>query len=301
MSVTKIKIGVKPDGSPKILRLDSLFRPELDKVKVRVRKKNWDYLALVAGLPGSGKSTFARGLARYFCKWFDVNYVAFSGDDFVEITNTCPEYSSVILDESFASLNSKVTQTEDFIKIINHLQLIRQKHLYIFLCLPNFFDLAKGIAIFRSSHLFVTYADEKGDRGYFLAFDRDNKRKLYVKGSKFMDYNAQKANFYAKFWENEDILDINEYDRRKKEHLNSQNKEEVEKLHNKQQRNKILWRLYSEYDWKVKDLGKLADLDEKSVYKTFALFKKEPKNPPTSPESSNSTVAIPSIIPYNSR
>lgn len=274
MSVTKIKIGEKMDGSPKILRLDSLFRPELDKVKVRVRKKNWDYVALVAGLPGSGKSTFARGLARYFCKWFGLEYIAFSGDDFIEITNNCPEYSSVILDESFASLNSKLTQTEDFIKIINHLQLIRQKHLFIFLCLPNFFDLAKGIAIFRSSHLFVTYADDKGDRGHFLAFDRDNKRKLYVKGSKFMDYNAQKANFYAKFWENNDILDVSEYDKLKEEHLMSQNKTEIEKMHGKQQRNKILWKLYSEYHWKVSEIAKLAEMNEKSVYKTFKLFKK---------------------------
>ena len=274
MTISKIKIGVKEDGSPKILRLDKLFRPELDKVRARVRKKNWDYVALVAGLPGSGKSTFARGLARYLCKWFSIDYVAFTGDQFIEITNECPEYSSVILDESFASLNSKLTQTEDFIKIINHLQLIRQKHLYIFLCLPNFFDLAKGIAIFRSSHLFVTYANEKGDRGYFLAFDRDNKRKLYVRGSKFMDYNAQKANFYARFWENEDILDIEEYDRRKEEHLKSQNKQESEKMHGKQERNKILWKLYSEFNWKATDIAKLAGLDDKSVYRTFNMFKK---------------------------
>lgn len=271
---SKIKIGVKEDGSPKILKLDSLFRPELDKVKMRVKKKNWDYVALVAGLPGSGKSTFARGLARYFCKWFDVNHIAFSGDDFIEITNSCKEYSSVILDESFASLNSKLTQTEDFIKIINHLQLIRQRHLFIFLCLPNFFDLAKGIAIFRSSHLFVTYADNNGDRGYFLAFDRDNKRKLYVKGSKFMDYNAQKANFYAKFWENNDILDINEYDKRKAHHLKSQNKEEVEKMRNKYQRNEILFKLYSEYKWKIPDLAKLANIDERNVYRAIEKFKK---------------------------
>jgi adenylate kinase family enzyme len=274
MTIVKIKIGEKSDGSPKILRIDQIIRGQLDKVKIRVVKKNWDYIALVAGIPGSGKSTLARGFARYLCPWFDLKYIAFSGDEFVDITNECPEYSSVILDESFASLNSKVTMTEDFIKIINHLQLIRQKHLFIFLCLPNFFDLAKSIAIFRSSHLFVTYADDEGDRGPFLVFDRDNKRKLYVKGGKFMDYNAQKANFYATFYENQDVLDINAYDKLKNEHLNAQKKEDLEKVHHKAQRNEILWKLYSEHAWNVQDLSKLAGIDEKSIYKAIKPYRK---------------------------
>lgn len=274
MSVYKLKIGEREDGTPKILRLDALMKPELDKVKVRVRKKNWDYIALIAGLPGSGKSTLARTFARYFCKWFDEKYIAFTGDEFIEITNNCPEYSSVILDESFASLNSRISMTEDFIKIINHLQLIRQRHLYIFLCLPNFFDLAKGISIFRSSHLFVTYADNDGNRGHFLVFDRDNKRKLFVIGSKFMDYNAQKANFYAKFWENPDIIDIDKYEEMKKQHLIAQNEKELKKITNKSGRNDVLWKLHQEHGWKIKDLATLVGIKPNTLSEALSSYKK---------------------------
>lgn len=265
--VSKIKIGVKENGSPKIMRLDTLIRIELDKVKVRVKKKNWDYVALVAGIPGSGKSTLARTFARYFCKWFDESYIAFTGDEFIDITNNCPEYSSVILDESFASLNSKVSMSEDFVKIINHLQIIRQKHLFIFLCLPNFFDLAKGISIFRSSHLFVTYADGEGNRGHFLVFDRDNKRKLYVRGGKYMDYNAQKANFYARFWENNDIINLKLYEDMKNRHLLAQNEKELKKITNKSSRDEILFRLHKEHGWSAVDLSSLAQIDKSVVYK----------------------------------
>jgi hypothetical protein len=274
----KFKIGIKPDGKPKIMRMDGLIKPELDKVRRMVKKKNWDYVALVAGLPGSGKSTLARTFARYFCKWFDEKFIAFTGDDFIEITNNCPEYSSVILDESFASLNSKVGMTEDFIKIVNHLQIIRQKHLFIFLCLPNFFDLAKGISIFRSSHLFVTYADDLGNRGHFLVFDRNNKRKLYVRGGKFMNYNAQKANFYAKFWENPDIIDVNKYDAMKKEHMMAQNEKETKKVNGKASRDEILVKLHDDYAWNVQDLSVLAGIDDSVVYKILKKNQKAPQN-----------------------
>jgi len=272
--IAKIKIGEKKDGSPKIMKMDRLIYNELKKIKHMVHKKNFDYVALVAGLPGSGKSTLSRTLARYFCPWFDESYIAFTGDDFVDITNDCPEYSAVILDESFASLNSKVGMSSDFVKIINHLQLLRQKHLYLFLCLPNFFDLAKGIAIFRSSHLFVTYFNNDGDRGHFLVFDRDNKRKLYVKGNKYMEYNAQKANFHAKFWENQDILNVDRYEELKMEHLKQQNTDDIKKLHQKADRNEILWKLKNKFNWKVDDLAKLAGIDKRNVYRALKSYEK---------------------------
>jgi ABC-type dipeptide/oligopeptide/nickel transport system ATPase subunit len=277
MSVSKIKIGESPEGKIKILRIDNLIRPELDRVKYRVKKKNWDYVALIAGLPGSGKSTLARTLARYLCKWFDEKYIAFTGDDFIEMTNNCPEYSSVILDESFASLNSKISMTGDFIKIVNHLQIIRQKHLFIFLCLPNFFDLAKGIAIFRSSHLYVTYADEKGNRGRFLVFDRRNKTKLYVRGGKFMDYNAQKANFHANFWENADIIDTENYELLKKQHMMDQSDKEVEKFAKKSGRDELIGKLHLEHGWTNKQLAELAGLDVSVINKLLAKIRKAGK------------------------
>jgi adenylate kinase family enzyme len=200
------------------------MRGELSKVKDKVLHHNWDYVAVVAGLPGSGKSTFARGCAKYLCEWFDSSYVAFTAEEFIKITNNAPEFSAIVLDEAFQALNTRVTMSPDFLRIVNHLQLIRQKHLFIFLCLPNFFDLSKGIAVFRTSHLFVTYASKEGQRGRVLAFGRDTKRKLYVKGSRYMDYNCVRSNFHCSYYKNRDILDEPNYLSKKKQHLLDQDK-----------------------------------------------------------------------------
>lgn len=188
---------------------------ELDKIKVKVLKYEWDYVAVVAGLPGSGKSTFARGCAKHCDPNFGIDNIVFTADDFINFTANCPEYSAVVYDECFEGMNSRVTLSPDFQRIVNHLQLIRKRHLFIFLCLPNFFDLSKGIAVFRTSHLFVTYATEDGRRGRVMAFSRDNKRKLYVEGGKYMNYSAVKSNFQTTFMKNDDIVNAEEYETKK--------------------------------------------------------------------------------------
>lgn len=212
-----------------IFNLDEALKDNLDFIKDRVTNKGWDYVALCTGLPGVGKSTFVQFPARYLCPWFNEDYIAFTDEDFIRICNEAPEYSSVVLDESFASLNSKVGMTGAFLRIINHLQLIRQKHLFIFLILPNFFDLSKGVAIFRSSHLFVIY--EKDNRRAFAVFDREAKKELYIRGGKYIDYNCVSPNFRGRF--DRECLQgviVNQkiYEARKREHLMSQGHERSE-------------------------------------------------------------------------
>lgn len=253
------------EGEKVILRVDNLIVKPVKKAKRRVRIKNFDYVALIAGLPGYGKSTLAQSLAKLCDPYFNVDRIAFDADEFIEITNNCPEFGSVVLDESFASLNSRTTMTEDFIRIINHLQLVRQRHLFIFLCLPNFFDLAKGIAIFRSSHLFVVYTDENDNRGRVLAFGRREKTKLYVKGSKYMDYNCVRANFYGKFWKNEGIIDTKEYEKRKQEHLMNQGSLNNKFSIVKGSRDEIIYKLKTKYDWKSQDLAELSGLKRRMI------------------------------------
>ena len=219
----KILRGHK-NGKPFIMRLDPKLQRLFHKAAER-NKKNWDYLAIVSGFSGSGKSTFAMECCRALDPTFDINKVAFTADDFVRITLEVPEYSAVMLDESFADLNSKVTMSPEFRTVVNHLQLIRQKRLYLFLLLPNFFDLAKPMSLFRASHLFYVYEYENGERGRFRFYDRDDKIKLYVKGMKFMDYNAHTSTFFGQFWEDH-VVDEELYLKKKSEHLQEQGRQE---------------------------------------------------------------------------
>lgn len=203
------------EGNENKLVLSPRIIFELDRVKPRVMRYEWDYVAVIAGLPGTGKSTFARGLAKYCCPWFSIDDIVFTADDFIKRTSECPEYSAVVYDECFEGMNSRVTLSPDFRRIVNHLQLLRKRHLFIFLCLPNFFDLSKTLAVFRTSHLFVTYATEEGRRGRVMAFSREAKRNLFIQGQKFMNYGAVRSNFQTTFGKNAWIINEDEYEKKK--------------------------------------------------------------------------------------
>lgn len=223
----------------------------------------------------SGKSTFARTIARYCCPWFNLSYIAFTDDEFIEITSSAPNFSAVILDESFQSLNSRIIWTPEFLRIINHIQIIRQKHLFIILCLPNFFDLSKGVAIFRASHLFVTYATDKGRRGRFLGFGRDAKRRLYIKGSKFMDYDCVRSNIKGKYTLNRNILAEEEYEERKVKHLLEEQKKILQRKTKKTDRDDIINKLKKEKGWKVKEIGDITGLERAMVYRILKKYKED--------------------------
>ena len=263
--------GTDPrDGSPLQFSLNENLKNALDEVKRVVgtdcqRGKDWDYISIVAGLPGTGKSNFAQNCARYCCSWFNEDYIAFTSDEFIELTNNCKENSAVILDESFQSLNSKVGLTSEFLKIINHLQLIRQKRLYIFLCLPNFFDLSKSIAIYRSMHLFSCYSPKFGERGSFAAWGREEKKQLYILGQKFMNYNAVEPNFRGTFTKAH-CINEERYLEKKKQHLLSQSKSSEKHYKDTTTRDRLIVYLKEVEGWPIDKICGASGLSPKTIY-----------------------------------
>lgn len=259
--------GINPKGEPCEFYIHSTLKENLDEVVSVVdrkkRGKDWDYIALVCGMPGTGKSNFAQTAARYCCEWFDLSYIAFTAQEFIEITSNCPPNSSVILDESFAAFNTRNTMSPEFMRVINHLQLIRQKNLYVFLCLPNFFDLAKGIAIYRSQNLFVCYSQKFGDRGSFAAFGRDSKKLLYIKGAKYMDYNAEQPNFRGDFGKSK-CIDQAKYEEMKLKHLKEQEIPEKEGKYS-QPKNKMIVYLDS-LGYNAQKIAEISGLADRTVY-----------------------------------
>lgn len=226
------------------LTIDRELAEVLDKARDRNRR-DWDYISIVAGTPGGGKSTFAQNtLAPYCCRWFSNKYIAMTDEDFIRITTKCPDYSAVVLDESFASMNSKIMWSPEFLRIINHIQLIRQKRLFLFLCLPNFFDLSKSIAVFRSSHLFVPYENKEGRRGSFAAFGREEKTQLYILGSKFVNYNAVDPTFRGRFFKNSQVTDSEAYNKIKRAHFIAQNKKIGVSSRSETKRDEVIYNIF---------------------------------------------------------
>ena len=202
--------------------ISSYLKVNLMEVQKAVLTKNWDYLSIISGYPGTGKST----LAQRICKCLDPTFttkdrICFTGtgeDGLIERTSVAKKGQAFMLDEGFLDLNTRVTRSPEFSKIVSHLQLIRQKGLFIIVCLPNFFELSKGIAVFRASHLFVVFKDEKWSRGSFAAFSKVKKKKLYVDGNRYMDYDCVKPSWKSSFsgkW----IADQPLYEKLKAKHL----------------------------------------------------------------------------------
>ncbi len=255
--------------------LDGYLHRTLSEVKEVVSKKDFDYVAIVSGDPGMGKSNFAITCCKYLDPNFNIDSIAMTADEFIQKSTDLPPRSAIMLDESFASLNSKVGRSSDFLRILNHLQIIRQKNHYIFLCLPNFFDLQKSISIYRSRHLFVVYGGDFGTRGRFVAFGKDEKRLLYIKGLKFMDYNCVPSNYYGTFGKQKSI-DHKEYESKKLKHLLEQNKKIIG---NKSpvyiERNNLIFFL-SEQGIKTKKIAEVAQMELRNI-QTIIKSQKESK------------------------
>lgn len=265
-----VESGKNWEGEPCTFYLDDRLKVALDEVKQVVgtaseKGRDWDYVALICGYPGTGKSNFAQNLAKYCCPWFDESYIVFNADEFIEVTNNCKNNSAIVLDESFATFNSRVSKSSDFIKVVNHLQLLRQKNLYLFLCLPNFFDLSKAIAIYRSHHLFVTYSPKFGERGSFAVWDKDGKKLLYIKGQKYMDYNAEKPNFRGRFIKSK-AVDEPKYQEIKLKHLMEQEESpSADSKTMKSRDNFVIW-LIENTTLSKEQIGEIGGLTARTIF-----------------------------------
>ncbi|KKK47773.1 hypothetical protein LCGC14_3151820, partial [marine sediment metagenome] len=143
------------------------------------------------------------------------------------------------------------------------LNTIRQKRLFIFLVLPDFFDLSKNIAIFRSRWLIHCYSESFGDVGRFVMFDRKSKKQLYIRGKQYENYSAVRADFRGVFT-NADSPRFNwsryENDIKPKAMELSFRKDEAEKK-SIVQRNKLMLLLRKKYKYRVTVISDLLGME----------------------------------------
>jgi hypothetical protein len=218
--------AVVKDGSYETVSVDQNVLKTVEKAKL-IKKKGFDNVTIVSGLPGMGKSSFAIGTwAPLITTKGNKIYIEFTARNFI---NRCanPDTKTgdtVISDESFEGMNTGQAQRAEFQEMMNMLMLVRQKQLNIVIVIQDFFSLAKTIAIFRANILFHVITNKKGEQGYALCFSRKKKKMLYILGKKFINYGATKANYTACFRKNDPNMP-EDYIERKHQHLIQQNKE----------------------------------------------------------------------------
>lgn len=169
--------------------IDPVLLKELEKIKKAVTQKDRDYVMVIDGEEGSGKSVLAFQIAKYLDKKFCLDKITFNSDQFINLLKKSNKYSCIILDEAFNSANSRASLTEVNRSLIGVATEMRQRNLFVIIVIPSFFDLDKYFALWRCRSLLHVYFKEDGARGQYIIFPKNKKKYLYLMGKKFYDYS----------------------------------------------------------------------------------------------------------------
>tara|TARA_Y100000310_G_scaffold315737_1_gene366616 strand:+ start:4023 stop:4838 length:816 start_codon:yes stop_codon:yes gene_type:complete len=257
------------EGTDKEYRMDGYLKSDLDHMKQQI-KDDWDFVIIVDGLEGAGKSVFAQQIAYYLHEAkeeFSVKNICFSGEEFRKRCQEVPQYSAVIFDESFRGLSSRGTMSKQNKNLVRMLNEVRQRNLYIILVIPSFFELDRYPAIHRSQALYHVKVDKNSKRGFFLAYGVDRKKTLYLFGKKGYNYYAAKQNYYGNYPKHY-CVNENEYKKRK---WNAQFEDEEEKQEGKfetRYRNYtlILMEELKQRGLEIREIANLLDTTPDSLY-----------------------------------
>ncbi len=212
---------VNPDNNEKhTFYIDGKLKTELDKIRKRITHKDSDYVLVVDGEEGSGKSVLAQQMCKYVDPTFNLNRVYFDSQSFYEGVVNCNMKTAHQFDEAFTGLSSRTSLSE-----INHLlnsmiMQMRQKNLFVCIVLPSIFILDKYPAMFRSRALIHTYV-KHGARGRFIVFNRKKKNQLVLKGKRDYSYNVVRSQFRGRFTDKYTIPE-DEYRKKKLKAMNIQ-------------------------------------------------------------------------------
>ncbi len=197
--------------------IDNIIKPELKKIKIAVTKKDRDYVMVIDGEEGSGKSVLAMQIAKALDPKFNLDNICFNADQFIERLKHSPKHSCIVLDEAYNSANSRATLTEVNRSLVGVATEMRQRNLYVIIVLPSFFDLDKYFALWRCRCLMHVYFARDGSRGRYILFPKTKKKYLYLTGKKFYDYSKPKSPFPPCRFSHYYPVDEMEYRKKKEE------------------------------------------------------------------------------------
>jgi len=203
-----------PLGSYKGQRSDGYYMDDTLKANLDVLLKNitkdWDFVITISGSGRVrlGKSLLGIQIAVYWNYMIEQLYgiknpftvkenIIFNGSKLIKMGNMLGakyKYSALIFDEAGADLEGVKAMKRTTQEVRDFLRECGQYNLLTILVLPDFFDLPKGVALSRCDFLINCYTsvtkDDYIERGYFNFYSRPNKKYLFLRGKKELDYNA---------------------------------------------------------------------------------------------------------------
>jgi hypothetical protein len=221
---------------------DGFYMNDLLKQQIDIMLKNivhdWEFTIIISGQGEFrvGKSILEMQIMAYWTYQIEHLYgfkVPFSvksnmvlnGSDLINKGTYLGrnfKYASLGYDEAADDLETSKVLSLQTKLIKDWMRKSAQYNMLTILVQSEFFEVPRPIAISRSTFLLDVYytADERGifRRGYFNFYSRHNKKMLYIKGKKFLDYNAFKWDFRGNFT-NFYTLNEEEYRKAKRDSL----------------------------------------------------------------------------------
>lgn len=193
------------------------IRTHLEKVKDRVINHDADFVIVLDGEEGSGKSVLAQQLASVLDPNFNIDKIAFNAEEFMNLVRN-PERKAgdcIILDEAFAGLNARQSLSKINRAVVGLATEMRQLNLFCIIVLPSFFDLDRYFALWRCRALFHVYIDKEGRRGQYKVWKKKEKENLYLLGKKLYNYHAWRPKWRPFNFPKGYVVDEKEYRSRK--------------------------------------------------------------------------------------
>lgn len=187
-----------PLSSPYSVELGFSFNKRLGNnlsfYRNAVLRQDFDFVCIIDGAERTGKSVLAQQVAMFLDKdrELDVNkQICWTQEELEQAIATLPEGKAVILDEARRSLNRRRSMESQQLKLLDLFAEIGQKHLFLIMVLPSFYDMDLNIAVHRSRVLIHTWAsfvknedgsipEEPLQRGNFRYYSEQAKNHLYT-------------------------------------------------------------------------------------------------------------------------
>lgn len=266
MTVLKVTVDGKEVG----LYVDErLHRGIINNVKPKIAKKDFDWVWVVDGGEGSGKSTFAMQLAKVLDSNFCLDRVCMTPAEFTKAILRAKKGECVVFDEAFTGLSSRASLTEINRLLVSLMMEMRQKNLFVIIVMPTFFLLDRYVALFRARGLFHVYL-KNGNRGRWVYFNNRKKKLLYILGKKIFSYAKPRTKFYGRFLGK---YVVNEAEYRKKKEAALMNKSRTTRSEKyKLQRDLLFWIIFKHYKKTQMEIARLCktvgfNIDRSSIAK----------------------------------
>jgi hypothetical protein len=217
----------------------------LNKIKNMISKKDKDYVMIIDGYEGSGKSTAAQQWGKFVDPSLDLPRICMTADEFKQAIMDSKQKQCVIYDEAVTGMSSGDTITRIGRLLKSMMMQMRQKNLFVIVIIPSIFELNKYTVLSRSRNFFHIY-ESKGKMGYFVGYNRKDTKLLYLKGKKTYTYRV-KSRFIGRFL-GKYVVDEQKYRDKKEKALFSIEKEEKKDKDSifKEQRDYLLYYLKKE-------------------------------------------------------